>query len=180
MRWMRAVLGPLSVVGFVSLFAGLAVSAPKDTFEVFGGQFYQRVVPHPPEKSNDWLHDDHRDEHSEKGFPSHLFKDHDFRRTFIVFGGRDYQAIKGRPVTSTETFIVARPGTGYTLRLFNGGDPSRFPRVTSAVVSINGRQILGPSDFNSNVVLLEREIRLEAFNRLFVEIRGTPGSASQL
>ncbi len=95
--------------------------------------------------------------------------------TFVVFG-QDYKKTKTGPMTSTERFTVNKPGAGYTLRVFNGGAHGLSTHVSSAVVSLNGRQILGPSDFNRNVRYLERAVRLEARNTIVVELRGSIAS----
>ena len=95
--------------------------------------------------------------------------------TSVVFG-QDYKKTKTAPVTSTDSFTVINPGAGYTLRVFNGGEHGLSTPVSSAVVSLNGRQILGPSDFDRNVRYLERAVRLEARNTIVVELRGSIAS----
>ncbi len=99
--------------------------------------------------------------------------------TFVVFTGY-YQRTTARPVASTETFQATHPGTGYTLKLVNGDEGAHFTRVTSAAVSLNGKPVVGPSDFNSNLAFLEREVRLEQTNRLTVELAGAPGSGFEI
>jgi hypothetical protein len=96
-------------------------------------------------------------------------------RTLVVFG-EDYKKTKAGPVTSTQKFNVSQPGNSYTLRVFNGGEHGLSTPVSSAIVSLNGRQILGTSDFDANTRRLERTVQLEAKNTLVVELRGSIGS----
>src|SRR5258705_72767 len=72
--------------------------------------------------------------------------------TFTVFGPKNYVRGTGAPVTVTDTFSVLNPTTQYTLKAFNGGlQNSTTELVSSSVVTLNGVQVLGPSDFNQNV-----------------------------
>ncbi|PYM68479.1 MAG: hypothetical protein DME11_00265, partial [Candidatus Rokuibacteriota bacterium] len=65
--------------------------------------------------------------------------------TFTVFG-ETYQRGTGAPVTVTRSFSALNLSTTYTLRIDNGGLPSgQFCRVSSAVVGLNGVEVVGPS-----------------------------------
>jgi RHS repeat-associated protein len=88
--------------------------------------------------------------------------------TFTAFGPRTYQRSAGRPVTERATFSVLNPSTQYTLRIHVKG-------VASAVVSINGVDVVGPSDFNATITLIEKPVVLQTSNDLAVEVRGEPG-----
>ncbi|PYP38778.1 MAG: hypothetical protein DMD48_08660, partial [Gemmatimonadetes bacterium] len=115
--------------------------------------------------------------------------------TFTVFG-ETYQRGTGAPVTVTRSFSALNLSTTYTLRIDNGGLPSgQFCRVSSAVVGLNGVEVVGPSDFNRreletereregekerededrSVAVIERRVSLATTNVLTVELRGGPG-----
>ncbi|HET6842573.1 MAG TPA: Ig-like domain-containing protein [Candidatus Angelobacter sp.] len=70
----------------------------------------------------------------------------------------------------TATFSVLNVNTQYTMHIDNAG-------VTSAVISINGREVFGPSDFNPSVATLDRSITLAASNTVSVELRSKPGTS---
>src|SRR5437867_7595796 len=109
--------------------------------------------------------------------------------TFTVFG-ETYQRGTGAPVTVTRSFSALNLSTTYTLRIDNGGLPSgQFCRVSSAVVGLNGVEVVGPSDFNRreregekerededrSVAVIERRVSLAKTNVLTVELRGGQG-----
>src|SRR6202008_317509 len=96
--------------------------------------------------------------------------------TFTVFGPKNYTRGTGAPVTVTDTFSVINPNTQYTLKAFNGGlQNSEAELVSSSVVTLNGVQVLGPSDFNQNVTEVDVPVTLQASNTLSVQVRGRPG-----
>ena len=78
---------------------------------------------------------------------------------------------RGEPHPDTETF-PATPGVSCKLRLYNGGLGGEFDRVSSAVIRLNGVQIIGPSHFNQQVELIERSVTLKKLNELWVEENG--------
>ena len=83
-----------------------------------------------------------------------------------VFGPKVYTRGAGSPVTVTDTFAIpAGIAAPFLLRIENG-DPAvpKAKPVTSATLRLNGVQILGPSDFNGPVVLIERTMTLIASN----------------
>ncbi len=90
--------------------------------------------------------------------------------TFTVFGPQKYQRQTGQPQTVSATFSVLNPNTQYTLHIDNSG-------VSSGVISINGTQILGPSDFNPNTGSIDRTVILVANNKIDVQLRGEPGTS---
>src|SRR2546430_1138598 len=115
--------------------------------------------------------------------------------TFTVFG-ETYQRGTGAPVTVTRSFSMPNPSTTYTLRIDNGGlPPGHFCRVSSAIVDLNGVEVVGPSDFDQrerererereskkerededrSVAVIERRVSLAKTNVLKVELRGAPG-----
>jgi hypothetical protein len=89
------------------------------------------------------------------------------------FGPKQYVREKGKPQTVTDTFAAyADPGT----ILVENGDGDGDHRVRSAVISLNGQQVFGPSDFNPHVGHLEATVDLLETNTLEVEVRSKPGS----
>jgi len=95
--------------------------------------------------------------------------------TFAVFGPKNYVRGTGAPVTVTDNFSVLNPATQYTLKAFNGGlQNSETELVSSSVVTLNGVQVLGPSDFNQNVAEVDVPVTLHASNTISVQVRGQP------
>src|SRR5262245_49758136 len=89
---------------------------------------------------------------------------------YVILGPINYHRTTG-PTRLGRTFTAPDRGSGYVLKLFNGGDHGQFKPVSSASVFLNGRQLLRPSDFNQNVALLERPLNLAARNEIAVEIQ---------
>src|SRR6266853_2165735 len=96
--------------------------------------------------------------------------------TFTVFGPKNYVRGTGAPVTVTDTFTVLNPSTQYTLKAFNGGlENTQTELVSSSIVTINGVQVLGPSNFNQHVSEVDVPVILQASNTISVQVRGRPG-----
>jgi hypothetical protein len=89
--------------------------------------------------------------------------------TFSVFG-KTYVRQNGAPVTVTDTFSVYNPNAPYTLHIQNSG-------ISSALVLVNGVQILGPSDFDPNVTSIDRAVSVTTSNSIAVQLRSAPGSS---
>lgn len=90
-----------------------------------------------------------------------------------LFGPQKYLQTKGKPNIYTGTF-PGRTGVGI-LKVMNG-DANGKNRISSAIVRINGVEILGPNDFNQNVYNLEIPVSLEENNMISVELRSKPNS----
>lgn len=96
--------------------------------------------------------------------------------TFTSFGPQDYTRGTGDPVTVTTTFSVLNPNTQYTLKAFNGGlQDNQTELVSSGFVTVNGVQVIGPSNFNQNVTEVDVPVTLQASNTISVQVRGKPG-----
>jgi RHS repeat-associated protein len=94
----------------------------------------------------------------------------------VLFGPKSYTRTAGPPNEVTDTFTLPSGTTApYTLHLVNG-NPDGTKRVSSATVTLNGAQILSPSDFNQNVAVLDRTVTLQAANTLTVRLTSAPGS----
>ncbi len=95
--------------------------------------------------------------------------------TFRVFGPQDFFRSTGAPVTETRSVTVPNPATAFTLTIYNGGmQDAEFERVSSSVITVNGVQVVGPSEFNQTVVWIAKPVPLQATNTLSVELRGKP------
>lgn len=96
--------------------------------------------------------------------------------TVAVFGPLDVVRDRGKPRPVVFTFSSADPSAPHVLRIHNGGENGEMPKVSSAVIRLNGVQILGPNRFNSQVSVIEQAIRPERENTLVVEVRSKPGA----
>lgn len=88
--------------------------------------------------------------------------------TFTAFGPQTYTRSTSQPVTVSNNFSVLNPNTQYTLHVQNTG-------ISSAVISINGVQILGPTDFDSAPPTVDRPVTLQGNNKIDVQLRSSPG-----
>ena len=99
-----------------------------------------------------------------------------FAGEFNVFGPISYQRGTGAPVTEITTFAVKDPTAPYVIRIHNGGlTDGEFEKVSSSVFILNGVQIVGPSEFNQNISIIQKPVTLSSTNTLSVEVRGKPG-----
>jgi hypothetical protein len=72
--------------------------------------------------------------------------------TFTVFGPQDFNRTAGAPSTVTASFSVLNPGDFYVVHVYNQG-------VSSAVITLNGIDILGPAAFNRQTWHIEKSVR---------------------
>jgi hypothetical protein len=87
------------------------------------------------------------------------------------FGPQTFVRETGKPQILTAAFPILNPSTQYTMLIQNHG-------VASAVISVNGAQVFGPSDFNPNVATLQKSVGLQrGSNTLSVELRSKPGAS---
>jgi RHS repeat-associated protein len=92
-----------------------------------------------------------------------------------VFGPQMFVRSSGKPVTEQSAFSNPVGGSGFTLKVQNG-DYEGNHRVTSATITLNGSEVLVPSDFNQHVPAFERPVTLQQRNILTVQLQGKPGS----
>ena len=93
-----------------------------------------------------------------------------------VFGPQTYTRTTGAPNQYTTTFTApAWVVSPYNLHVVNGDANGNY-RISSATISLNGVQILGPSDFNQNVATIDRSVTLQSTNTLQVTLASKPGS----
>jgi RHS repeat-associated protein len=94
----------------------------------------------------------------------------------VLFGPMQYTRTAGPPNQFTDTFTLPSGTTPpYTLHVVNG-NANGTNRISSATVTLNGAQILGPSDFGQNVAVIDRTIALQANNTLEIRLTSAPGS----
>lgn len=96
------------------------------------------------------------------------------RGLFLAYGPADFVRSAGKPAPDLRNFSLPNTQTEYRLQIFNGGLNSQFAGASSAVVTVNGRQIASPADFNQNVRLIERALIPATENSLAVELRSAP------
>jgi len=96
----------------------------------------------------------------------------------LVFGPVTFQRGTGAPTVFNLSFSAPEPSRGFIFKVYNGGpEDTTYERVSSSTITLNGVQILGPSNFDQNVTYLEVPVALQAQNTLNVEVRGKPGGA---
>lgn len=79
--------------------------------------------------------------------------------TFVPFS-RTFPWTPGQ--STTATFDVLNPNTAYTLEVRNG------PGVPRALIQVNGRQVLGPADFQQPTNVISRPVSLQSSNQISV------------
>ena len=92
-----------------------------------------------------------------------------------IFGPKQYTRIAGRPQTFTETF--QHPcGTAQCQIVVVNGNADGAKRISSASIFLNGKEIVGPSDFNQQVARIVRPVTLADQNQLTIRLASKPGS----
>jgi hypothetical protein len=90
-----------------------------------------------------------------------------------AFGPESFVVGKGKPVTVTRSFTA---NAGQATLTLNNGTEQGDNQVSTGSISINGIDIITPSDFNQQVGTLVRTVMLKGSNQLAVEVGGGPGS----
>lgn len=81
----------------------------------------------------------------------------------------------GKPATETVKFTVPVVGEG-RLKIVNG--PNGGKRISSASISLNGKEIVGPDKFNQNVATIEVPVQLiKDTNTLSATLNSNPGGS---
>ena len=97
--------------------------------------------------------------------------------TFTAFGPIEFIRNTEAPVASHYSIPVRNAAVPYRLRVENGGDHTRFTRVASAMITLNGNTVFRENDFNAaKSDVLEAAVTVVSTNDLSVELRGEPGS----
>lgn len=99
------------------------------------------------------------------------FAAHSFEQTSIF--GPMYGRGTGKPQKVINTFSAHNTNQQFTLSVKNGEGKNR---VSSAVIELNGIQVVGPNDFNKQVDLITKSVNLKQQNEIAVEVRSGPGT----
>lgn len=92
----------------------------------------------------------------------------------IVFGPEVYTRGTGKPQKIIKSFSVNKGHVPFALSIKNGDGKKQ--RVSSAVIEINGIQVLGPEEFDKQIDEIRVHIKLKEQNEIAVEVRGEPGT----
>ena len=92
-----------------------------------------------------------------------------------VFGPKKFERSHGKPDTETVTFSTPESGAGFTLHVRSSDHEGRH-RVTSGTITLNGSEVVAPSDFRHHAGSIKRPVILQQHNVLTVRLQGKPGS----
>jgi hypothetical protein len=92
----------------------------------------------------------------------------------VAFGPQQYIRAAGPPETFTETFQYY--GTSPCQIVVVNGNADGRQRISSASISLNGQQIVGPRDFNQQTGGIVKAVVLADQNQLSTTLRSKPGS----
>ena len=96
---------------------------------------------------------------------------------YSIYGPRAFLRNTGAPFVETDTIVAPAPGS-YRLKIYNAGlTHTEYKHVSSAVITLNGVNILSPNELNQQVDYIEKMVTLQQLNKLLVEVRSKPGSA---
>jgi hypothetical protein len=90
-----------------------------------------------------------------------------------IFGPAKYERTSGTPEIQSSTFQACNTGAVYRLVVENGA--AGKDRVSSATISLNGLEVIRPSDLNQRVEQVEKEVSLQGDNTLAVRLASNPG-----
>src|SRR2546425_12353639 len=79
-------------------------------------------------------------------------------QNFTARAPEDFVRDSGQPTVVTRPFTVTVPSANYTLVIYNGGSNNQYDRVSSGIVTLNGAQVVGPSDFNQQVSIIQKPV----------------------
>ena len=91
-----------------------------------------------------------------------------------VFGPAQYMRIAGPPQTFTGAFKHC--GTQQCQIVVVNGDVNGKNRISSASISLNGKEIIGPNTFNQKVSTIVKPVMLADENQLITRLASAPGS----
>jgi hypothetical protein len=90
-----------------------------------------------------------------------------------LFGPEKFVRMAGSSETASRTFAACNTGASYRLVVENGiGGESR---ISSATVSLNGVEVVRPSDLSQKTKRIEKEVTLRGENTLSVRLASNPG-----
>lgn len=91
-----------------------------------------------------------------------------------LFGPEKFTREAVAPDTLSRTFEACNTGAVYRLVVENGA--AGKDRVSSVTVSLNGVEVVRPSDLNQRVDRIEKEVALQGENTLAVRLASNPGA----
>lgn len=91
----------------------------------------------------------------------------------VLFGPERFTRAAGAPDTTSRTFAANNADATYRLVVENGA--AGKDRVSSVTMSLNGVEVIRPSDLNQRVERVEKEVRLLENNTLAVRLSSNPG-----
>ena len=93
-----------------------------------------------------------------------------------VFGPQKYTRTTGaKNVYETTVSVPSWVAGPFTLHIQNG-EPNGSNRVSSAWITVNGVEVVHPSDLNQNVAALDRVVTLTPTTNMVVTLASKPGS----
>jgi len=96
----------------------------------------------------------------------------------VIYGPEVFTRITGSPTKTMHQFNVPDTSGSFELIVRNG--ESDWGRISSAVIMLNGTQVLGPNAFNQGVGTIVVPVQLQPTNELSVELRSAPGNSLQV
>jgi hypothetical protein len=94
----------------------------------------------------------------------------------ILFGPTQYVRTAGPPNQFSETIALPPTLTApFRLHVQNGTSDGNH-RVSSATITLNGTQVVGPADFTQQVAAFDKAVTLQPSNTLQVRLASKPGS----
>ncbi|MDO3377154.1 carboxypeptidase-like regulatory domain-containing protein [Geoalkalibacter halelectricus] len=96
----------------------------------------------------------------------------------VIYGPEVFTRMAGSPSKTKHEFIAPDTSGSFELIVRNGeGD---WGRISSAVITLNGTQVLGPNAFNQGAGTIVVPVQLQPTNDLSVELRSAPGNSIQV
>ncbi len=93
-----------------------------------------------------------------------------------LFGPKRYSRTEGTPNVYTDTFASSEAGREGKLKIINGDEKGNY-RISSAMITVNEKQVFVPSDFDQKVDSLQAPIDIKDNNSISIELKGGgPGS----
>jgi hypothetical protein len=93
-----------------------------------------------------------------------------------LFGPKAYFRTEGKPLTKTDFFRRCESGAEYKL-VVNNSELEKSGLDRSATIYLNGKLMVGPSDFNAKTVIIEKPVKILNENTLATTLQGKPGSS---
>ena len=168
--------GAESVTAVLAGFDLAAASVPAEAYHRTLDIFFQQDPGTPPVVIAEYRPEQLISRPSGSAVTTPLTAVQTARAGIIVFG--PVTVIREREKPRTEHFRFTLPDVSgvYLLRLANG-DPGGSRRAASAVVTLNGKEVFRPSEFNQKTAGLTRQIvPLSGENLLDIRLRSVPGA----